>query len=184
MFITWQIVGILVAVTVVRAVWVIIYRLFFRPLAKVLGPFLGVFSFYSLWYNAHRENSVHRGRSSIKIWQFKSPHDGRYLSIDQSQAQEYASILGRGPPQRHTQETLTRSSILDLGSAKARLSMCALDLDNYKLTIPDNDVHQVRRAALNLSFRAQIVFVLEKSYKDRTEVDESGAIGVRVYGEY
>jgi ribosomal protein L11 methylase PrmA len=79
---------------------------------------------------------------------------------------------------------LTRSSILDLGSAKARLSMCALDLDNYKLTIPDNDVHQVRRAALNLSFRAQIVFVLEKSYKDRTEVDESGAIGVRVYGEY
>jgi hypothetical protein len=49
----WYVVGIFVAVTVVRAVWVIIYRLFFHPLAKVPGPLLArAFYFYSYWYNA------------------------------------------------------------------------------------------------------------------------------------
>jgi hypothetical protein len=67
MSITWQLAATLVAVAVLRGVWVIIYRLFFYPLATVPGPLLArEFFFYSFWYNAHGGGFHQRLRSSIK----------------------------------------------------------------------------------------------------------------------
>ena len=42
----------LTVATLLRGVGVVVYRLFFHPLAKVPGPFFArAFYFYSFWYN-------------------------------------------------------------------------------------------------------------------------------------
>ncbi|GFF34720.1 trichodiene oxygenase [Aspergillus udagawae] len=143
MFITWYIVAILFSVTVVRGVWVIIYRLFFHPLAKVPGPLLArAFFFYSFWYNAH---------------------GGRlYLQIEKLH-QRYGPTVRISPDEIHLSDPEDLDKIYYFGSrfGKSPAFYRAFGLDNSLLTIPDNDLHRVRRAALNPFFSRKMVFELE-----------------------
>ncbi|GAB7363733.1 hypothetical protein MBLNU230_g4301t1 [Neophaeotheca triangularis] len=139
-----------------------IYRRFFHPLAKVPGPFLAsVTKLYQSYYNARF-----------------------YLQIEKLH-QQYGPIVRITPNEVHFTDPENYDKIYYVGSkfGKSPNYYNALCVPHSTFGTPSNEVHKIKRGALNTVFSRQKVLdlesiVQEKAYKVCKRVQE--AIDVNV----
>ena len=128
--------GILVAYTIS----ICIYRRFFHPLAKVPGPFLpAVTKLYQSYFNRRY-----------------------YLQIEKLH-QKYGSIVRINPDEVHLANAAQYDEIYYMGTkfSKAPIFYNALCVPSSTFGTPPNDIHKIRRGALNPMFSRQRVLELE-----------------------
>jgi hypothetical protein len=106
-----------------------IYRRFFHPLAKVPGPFLpAVTKLYQTFYN------------------------GRYYLQIEKLHQKYGPIVRINPDEVHLADAEDYDKIYFMGTKywKAPIFYNALCVPNSTFGTPPNEIHKIRRGALNL----------------------------------
>lgn len=123
-----------------------IYRRYFHPLAKIPGPFLpAVTKFYQTAFNARY-----------------------YKQIDKLH-QRYGPIVRIAPDEVHLQNAEHYGEIYKVGSnfSKSPVFYNALCVPNSSFGTPSNEVHRIRRGALNPMFSPQKVLELESIVQDK-----------------
>ncbi|KAK5118214.1 hypothetical protein LTR85_008194 [Meristemomyces frigidus] len=117
-----------------------VYRRFFHPLAKVPGPFLpAVTKLYQSYYN------------------------GRYYLEVEKLHQQYGPIVRITPDEVHLTDPANYEKINYVGTkySKPPNYYNALCVPNSTFGTPPNDIHRIRRGALNPMFSRQKVLELE-----------------------
>ncbi|EME41071.1 hypothetical protein DOTSEDRAFT_178435 [Dothistroma septosporum NZE10] len=117
-----------------------IYRRFFHPLANVPGPFLpAVTKLYQSYYN------------------------GRYYLQIEKLHQQYGSIVRITPNEVHIADAECYDKIYYVGSKywKSPNFYNAMCVPNSTFGTPPNDIHRIRRGAMNPVFSRQKVLELE-----------------------
>ncbi|OJJ39848.1 hypothetical protein ASPWEDRAFT_49717 [Aspergillus wentii DTO 134E9] len=134
----------LACATVVNAICVVFYRLFFHPLANIPGPlFARVSYFYSFWYN------LHRGRFYLQVHKLH---------------EEYGPIIRITPNEIHLSDPDNCEKIYHVGSRYGKNPgfYGAFGTKKATFTTPHPDVHRVKRSALNPFFSRKRVLNLEE----------------------
>lgn len=117
-----------------------VYRRFYHPLAKVPGPFLpAVTKLYQSYYN------------------------GRYYLQIEKLHQQYGPIVRITPNEVHLTDAANYDKIYYMGTKywKSPNFYNALCVPSSTFGTPPNDVHKIRRGALNPMFSRQKVLELE-----------------------
>lgn len=138
-------------VALLRTAWVVIYRIYFHPLAKVPGPLLARITWlYSFWYN-------------IVTKRF-------YLRV-QELHEQYGPVIRITPDEIHLSDPENLEKIYFVGSRypKDAAFYGAFGADRSVFTAPSPDVHRVKRAALNPFFSRKKVLELEDIVQDKAE---------------
>ena len=140
--------GILAVVLVVYVSSLAIYRRFFHPLAKIPGPFLpAVTKLYQSYYN------------------------GRYYLQIERLHQKYGPIVRITPDEVHLSDPENYDKIYYMGTKywKSPIFYNALCVPHSTFGTPPNDVHKIRRGALNPMFSRQKVLELEGIVQEKAE---------------
>jgi hypothetical protein len=125
-----------------------VYRRFFHPLAKVPGPFLpAVTKLYQSYYN-HRY----------------------YLQIEKLH-HRYGPVVRITPDEVHLADPENYDKIYYMGTKywKSPIFYNALCVPNSSFGTPPNEIHKVRRGALNPMFSRQKVLELEGIVQEKAE---------------
>ncbi|PWY86892.1 cytochrome P450 [Aspergillus heteromorphus CBS 117.55] len=139
----WLMVAILCAVFVLRCVWVVIYRLFFHPLANIPGPRLArATHLYAFWYN------INGGLF--------------YLQVQKLHAR-YGPVVRITPSEIHLSDPKNCEKIHFIGTryGKDPDFYGAFGTKTATFTASSPDVHRVKRSALNPFFSRKRVLELE-----------------------
>ncbi len=138
----------LVALLVLYTTSITIYRRFFHPLAKVPGPFLpAVTKLYQTYYN------------------------GRYYLQIEKLHQKYGPIVRITPDEIHLSDAKEYDKIYYVGTKywKSPIFYSALNVPHSTFGTPTNEVHKIKRGALNPMFSRQKVLELEDIVQDKAE---------------
>ncbi|KAL4776899.1 cytochrome P450 [Aspergillus nidulans var. acristatus] len=149
--IIWRLATLILVVAILRTAWVVIYRVYFHPLAKVPGPLLARITWlYSFWYN-------------IVTKRF-------YLRVRELHEQ-YGPVIRITPDEIHLSDPENLEKIYFVGSRypKDAAFYGAFGADRSVFTAPSPDVHRVKRAALNPFFSRKKVLELEDIVQDKAE---------------
>ncbi|KAL4797409.1 cytochrome P450 [Aspergillus venezuelensis] len=136
---------------VVRSTWIVVYRLFFHPLAKVPGPLLARTTWlYSTWFN------IVRGRF--------------YLHI-QELHEQYGPIIRITPNEIHLSNPENCEKIHFVGSRfiKDPGFYGAFGIDKSIFTTVNPEVHRIKRTALNPFFARKKVLDLEDVVQEKAQ---------------
>ncbi|PWY94921.1 cytochrome P450 [Aspergillus sclerotioniger CBS 115572] len=143
--------AVLSIVSILRCIWVAVYRLFFHPLATVPGPLVArATHLYAFWHNMH-------GGSF-------------YLQV-QKLHQQYGPVVRITPDEIHLSDPENCEKIYYIGSGYGK------DPDFYgafgtkkaTFTTPSPDVHRVKRSALNPFFSRKRVLELEDIVQEKVD---------------
>jgi cytochrome P450 len=125
-----------------------IYRRFFHPLAKVPGPFLpAVTKLYQSYYSYRY-----------------------YLQIEKLH-QQYGPIVRITPDEVHLADASDYDKIYYMGTKywKSPVFYNALCVPNSSFGTPPNEIHKIRRGAMNPMFSRQKVLELESIVQEKAE---------------
>ncbi|KAL5336253.1 cytochrome P450 [Aspergillus crustosus] len=140
----WQCAALLVLVGL-RSIWVVIYRLFFHPLAKVPGPIFARATFlYATWYNLL---------------------GARFISTLS------CPIVRITPNEIHLSDPENCEKIYFVGSryGKDPGFYGAFDTKNLTFSTPSPAIHRIKRAVLNPFFSRKKVLELEEIVQDKVQ---------------
>ncbi|KAL2863990.1 cytochrome P450 [Aspergillus lucknowensis] len=141
--------GICLPVLVAWGISVLIYRIYFHPLANVPGPLLGrMFHFYSFWYN------LNGGRF--------------YLQIPKLHAM-YGPVVRITPSEIHLSDPNDCDKVYSVGSnyGKDPSFYDSFGTPKATFTTCDPHVHRVKRAVLNPFFSQKRVSELEEHIQQK-----------------
>jgi hypothetical protein len=136
----------LAGLLVVYMTSVCIYRRLFHPLAKVPGPFLpAVTKLYQSYYNRRY-----------------------YLQIEQLH-KRYGPLVRINPDEVHIANSTLYDEIYYMGTkySKAPIFYNALCVPSSTFGTPPNDIHKIRRGAMNPMFSRQKVLELESIVQEK-----------------
>ncbi|PLB45247.1 cytochrome P450 [Aspergillus steynii IBT 23096] len=128
---------------VLRGVGVVVYRIFFHPLAKVPGPLFARASYlYAFWYNMH---------------------GGHMYLQTQRLHEKYGPVVRINPNEIHLSDPEQCHKIYFIGSryGKDPIFYGAFGTDKSTFTTASPDLHRIKRAALNPFFSRKRVLDLE-----------------------
>lgn len=128
------------------AVSVCIYRRFFHPLAKIPGPFLPAVT---------------------KLYQ--STYNRRYYLQIENLHQKYGPIVRINPDEVHLANPARYDEIYHMGTkySKAPIFYNALCVPSSTFGTPPNDIHKIRRGAMNPMFSRQKVLEMERIVQEK-----------------
>ena len=138
--------SILAAIIIAYIASICIYRRFLHPLARVPGPFLpAVTKLYQSYYN------------------------GRYYLQIEKLHQQYGRIVRITPDEVHVSDAEQYDKIYYMGTKywKSPIFYNALCVPNSTFGTPPNDIHKIRRGALNSMFSRQKVLELERIVQEK-----------------
>lgn len=139
-------VSVLVAILVAYIASICVYRRFFHPLSKVPGPFLpAVTKLYQSFYNRRF-----------------------YLQIEKLH-QRYGPIVRITPNEVHLADPEDYDKIYYMGTkySKSAIFYNALCVPSSSFGTPPNEIHKIRRGALNPMFSRQKVLELERIVQEK-----------------
>ncbi|OJI96369.1 hypothetical protein ASPVEDRAFT_78143 [Aspergillus versicolor CBS 583.65] len=139
----WRLAGSILVMVVLRSAWVVVYRLFFHPLAKIPGPTLASATFlYSTWYNLVGARF--------------------YLHIERLH-EKYGPIIRITPNEIHLSDPENCEKIYFVGSryAKDPIFYDAFGTKKSVFITSTPEAHRIKRAALNPFFSRKKVLDLE-----------------------
>lgn len=139
---------VLASVMVVYTACVCIYRRFFHPLAGVPGSFLpAITKLYQSYYN------------------------GRYYLQIEKLHQRYGPIVRITPDEVHLANPENYDKIYCVGTKywKSPIFYNALCVPSSSFGTPPNDVHRIKRGALNPMFQRQKVLALESIVQEKAD---------------
>lgn len=125
-----------------------VYRRFFHPLAKIPGPFLpAVTKLYQSFYN------------------------GRYYLQIEKLHEKYGPIVRITPDEVHLSSAEDYDKIYYMGTRywKSPIFYNALCVPNSSFGTPPNDIHKIRRGAMNPMFSRQKVLDLEQIVQEKAD---------------
>ncbi|THC89759.1 hypothetical protein EYZ11_010780 [Aspergillus tanneri] len=140
----WLLAVSLTIATVLRSFGVVVYRIFFHPLAKIPGPLFGRATFlYSFWYN------MRGGRMYLQI---------------QKLHEQYGPVVRITPNEIHLSDPDECDKIYQVGSryGKDANFYSAFGTDKSTFTTPSPELHRIKRSALNPFFSRKRVLDLEE----------------------
>ncbi|KAL4782495.1 cytochrome P450 [Aspergillus varians] len=141
--IVWRLATLFLAGIVLQSASVVVYRLFFHPLAKIPGPLLARATYlYSTWHNLVGARF--------------------YLRVEELH-QQYGPIVRITPNEIHLSDPENCEKIYYVGSryAKDAAFYGSFGADKSTFTTSSPEVHRVKRAALNPFFSRKKVLDLE-----------------------
>ncbi|PYH99944.1 cytochrome P450 [Aspergillus ellipticus CBS 707.79] len=145
----WLMAAILLAVLILRCVWVAVYRLFLHPLANIPGPLLArVTHLYAFWYN------MQGGLFYLQVQQLHG---------------HYGPVVRITPEEIHLSDPENCEKIYFIGSryGKDPSFYGAFGTKKATFTTPSPDIHRVKRTVLNPFFSRKKVLELEEIVQEK-----------------